>query len=51
MVSRFFFEPRNTCKVCSEECDRRLLCLKVYWDGFDEDRILLLNEAIKRIYK
>ena len=51
MVSRFFFEPRNTCKVCSEECGRRLLYLRGYRDGFDEDRILLLEEAIKRICK
>ena len=31
--------------------DGRLLYLKGYRDGFDEDRILLLNEAIKRICK
>ena len=51
MVSRFFFEPRNTCKVGSEECGGRLLYLRGYRDGAAEDGILLLNEAIKRIYK
>ena len=50
MVSRFL-NHKTHAKGVGEEYGGRLLYLKGYREGSAEDRILLLEEAIKRIYK